>query len=719
VPATDTPPSTVERLRARASGRIGALALVLLAFGLAGLTIAGGLGLKHRRVARDTTAAAMARARDDSARSAAAIDARLAGVMPSIAAAAADLAPAGLTEAAIVARLEAVAARTPAARGVGVAYAPSAVGGRRLFAPYVVRNADHTTRRVDLAATVDYTTFAHRWYGDTLLDGAAWHEPVDGLASEGRIAIYSVPLFRPGADPVRDAPVGVVFAAVALDDIARVLDGLSLGTNGYAFVFSSEGHYVAHPRRDLVARDVTVFDTAWAKGDTALHSAAIRSLRGERGLIEEIDPSTGQASWLAYVPLKSSGWTLAVVYFADAILLNPDRERRDVFRITGAAVMGVGMMGMGLFVLLINSRASSLWTVAISMSCVVAAGIVGLWWVSSRFPSTQADARTPVLDIASAEQYLRAYQRDSGRRRLDEIPTGIFVRSIEFLSSTNVAITGSIWQRIPAGAPAQFILADADKPEIREVSRRRAGAEDLVLWSFSASLREPFPYDKYPFDQQAVWVRLRPSTLDRGVVLIPDLGAYTVTNPAARPGVASDLVLPGWALVSSYFDYDAPDFNANFGYEQFDASAALPDLYFNVKVSRRFLGPFVSNVIPLTVASIMIFSLLLISSKSQTHSRFAGFTAKDTVSGAAAVFFVISYQHITLRNALASPRLIYLEYFYFTTYLALLAVMLNGILFARSDGGPILEFRDNLVPKIAYWPTVMTFLFVLTLWVFY
>jgi len=344
--------------------------------------------------------------------------------------------------------------------------------------------------------------------------------------------------------------------------------------------------------------------------------------------------------------------------------------------------------------------------------------MISLWWYASRYPPDVTEDRATVLDMASAGQYLKSYQHDTGGKRLTEIPTGVFVKSIEFLSSANVAVTGSIWQRLPPGGGPEFLLADAYKPEIREVSRRRLGAQDVVVWSFSASLRVPFPYDRYPFDKQAVSVRLRPIVADRGTVLVPDLGAYTVTNPTARPGVSGDLVLPGWQLVASYFDYRAPVFNTNFGYEQFDPNAASPDLYFNVEVSRRFLGPFVSNLIPLTVAGIMIFALLLISSKSD-HSRFAGFTAKDTVSGAAAVFFVISYQHITLRNALASPRLIYLEYFYFTTYLGLLAVMLNGILFARGAGGTVLEYRDNLVPKIAYWPTAMTFLFIVTLWVFY
>lgn len=257
--------------------------------------------------------------------------------------------------------------------------------------------------------------------------------------------------------------------------------------------------------------------------------------------------------------------------------------------------------------------------------------------------------RVRVLDMTETEQFLRTYEQRSSSRRLDRIRTGAFVKSIEFLSSTNVQVTGQVWQRFPAPAPrvAAFALADADKPDILEVSRHREGAEEVVLWSFPATIRDNFSYEKYPFDRQNVSVRLKPSTLGRAEVLVPDFPAYTVSNPAARPGLASDL-----------------------------------------------------------------------GSKDERLSQFAGFTAKDIIKGAAA-FFVISFQHIALRNALASPRLIYFEYFYFTTYLGLLGVVLNGILFATGAGGQVVEFRDNLLPKIAFWPTLMTGLFIVTLVVFY
>lgn len=122
---------------------------------------------------------------------------------------------------------------------------------------------------------------------------------------------------------------------------------------------------------------------------------------------------------------------------------------------------------------------------------------------------------------------------------------------------------------------------------------------------------------------------LRPSAIDETTALVPDLTSYQMMNPVLQPGVAEDLVLPGWDVTGSSFDYRPARYNANVGFEGFEGLKAPPELYFNVAVRRRFLGPFVSTIIPLLVAASMLFSLLLISSKTGSLSKFSGFSAKD------------------------------------------------------------------------------------------
>jgi hypothetical protein len=69
---------------------------------------------------------------------------------------------------------------------------------------------------------------------------------------------------------------------------------------------------------------------------------------------------------------------------------------------------------------------------------------------------------------------------------------------------------------------------------------------------------------------------------------------------------------------------------------------------------------------------------------------------------------------VALRNSLASPVLMYFEYFYFAVYLAILLVSVNAILFAAQLGITPIEHRENLIPKVLFWPFWTAAVFMIT-----
>ena len=72
-----------------------------------------------------------------------------------------------------------------------------------------------------------------------------------------------------------------------------------------------------------------------------------------------------------------------------------------------------------------------------------------------------------------------------------------------------------------------------------------------------------------------------------------------------------------------------------------------------------------------------------------------------------------------MRDSLEVSNLIYLDYFFFIIYLVLLGVSINSILFTRTDSFRLLEYRDNIIPKMSFWPLLLGTLLVVTEWVFY
>jgi hypothetical protein len=84
------------------------------------------------------------------------------------------------------------------------------------------------------------------------------------------------------------------------------------------------------------------------------------------------------------------------------------------------------------------------------------------------------------------------------------------------------------------------------------VYRAQQGNEELIGWSFQATLREQIDYHRYPLGRHQIWLQLWHIDFERNVYLLPDLRAYTSLVPATLPGVDPDLVLENWEIQQSF-----------------------------------------------------------------------------------------------------------------------------------------------------------------------
>jgi hypothetical protein len=451
---------------------------------------------------------------------------------------------------------------------------------------------------------------------------------------------------------------------------------------------------------------------------------AVRATKGERGSILSFEPLTGDSDWMFFEPVPTTGWAVVTVFPRSAFELDAGTQRHLLFLIVFTGLVTLALAGSTVVRMTRLDAASRLWTDAAILALMLSAGVGVLWWVADRHPASTGESGRPLVDRDGVEQYLHANgtrDRTGVLRPVVRIPTGVYVRSIAFQSSTDVTVTGFIWQRyadgVHDGIARGFAMPEADTitdKQVTEWYRTKAGGEERIGWQFIVKLREHFSYARYPFDRQEVWLRLRPADLRSDLVLVPDFDGYPIMAPGALPGVSRDLVLPGWEATSAFFDYRLHSYNTDFGLRKLRAYDDAPELYFNVSLRRLFLGPFVSSIVPLSVAVAMIFGVLVISTRRDKSSSLFGFSAESSLRSAAALFFVVSFQHVALRNSLASPVLMYFEYFYFAVYLAILLVSVNAILFAAQLGIRPIEHRENLIPKVLFWPLWTAAVFVIT-----
>ena len=168
---------------------------------------------------------------------------------------------------------------------------------------------------------------------------------------------------------------------------------------------------------------------------------------------------------------------------------------------------------------------------------------------------------------------------------------------------------------------------------------------------------------------------------------------------------------------ASFFDYHFNSYNSSFGIAEKFSSEARPELYFNIVAQRKFNSPFITNIVPLFVVALLLFSVLMTSKKNA--NELLGFSGFGVVEACGAFFFVVIISQTQVRESLEVSETIYLDYFYFTMYLMLTIVTIISILFTRRDPLKFISYEDNIIAKMAYWPLLLGTLLVITNFVFY
>lgn len=319
------------------------------------------------------------------------------------------------------------------------------------------------------------------------------------------------------------------------------------------------------------------------------------------------------------------------------------------------------------------------------------------------------------------------------------VPTGVFILSFDFVKANEANLTGYVWQRHRieqlAGdddntserkARAGILFPEqvnSSSTRVEESYRREqtnaAGEREVVIgWYFDVTVRQHFDYTKYPLDRHDLWLRLWPRDFDKDVVLVPDLAAYNTTGRGDIFGIDRDIVPGTWAILDTFFSYKRKCYDTRFGLRSYEGQYNFPELHYNITLSRRFENAFIVALVPLISVLVLLYSVLVLATADRDRASVFGFNASGAIGASSALLFVVMLAHVSLRREFATTQLVYLEYFYLITYVAVLAVSVNVYLFSAQHHGRVLDWLhrdDNLVPKLAFWPLVLAFLAAVTL----
>jgi uncharacterized membrane protein YgcG len=392
-----------------------------------------------------------------------------------------------------------------------------------------------------------------------------------------------------------------------------------------------------------------------------------------------------------------------------------------------AAVIVLAVVAvMALSVLVYRPERGDLWSLVKTSASWSIALLLALTVAWSAIAGTQRQNRWHGTLVTGAAE-VDAYLADHVPTSFDpiRIPTGVMIQSMEFLNGDNVQVSGYMWQRygpdVPSDLERGVVLAEAVKEayDATEAYRFEENGVETVGWYFAATLRQPFEFAEFPFDEQDLWLRMWSRDFSRDIILVPDFNAYYAMDPETLPGMEREFVYSGWAPIYSGFSFSNQPYNSSFGIGDAGEFQEFPELYFNLVLDRNFGGPFFEYFVFAIAVAFLLFGLLALSTDDENLKGRFQLTTAQVLVAASGLLFAVILKHNQMRSAVGTQGLSYIETIPIMLYGNIVFVVLNAILLASPLNARLIRHRHNLIPTLAYWPVVLGLLLAVTLIVFF
>ena len=611
-------------------------------------------------------------------------------------------------------------------QGVTAAYEPYAFSSEsRLYSPYYNKG---TKEFLYVGKKYDYTDASDEaadWYTQVRDEGAKWVEPYFAKGALDWYVDYGVP-FHYQSGPKRGEVRGTVTLSFVCSGFKELIHSLSLGKTGYGIITSPNGQFLAHPIDEYVGVK-NLKELAESTSNGRLAKAYDELLLGNQGVARYRDEALNDHRLFSYDQIPTSGWGIGLLFFESDLLLDRAAMHRRYIHLA----LLLSLVFVCLLAIQYNKDyldEGEIWRLSLVSSVLLLANIVLIGVLRHR--GDQVDdlrGSPPIIDMSSLSTFVN--QQNTRARELHVeastvVPTGMFIRRMDFADSYNLNVSGMVWQKYPSsfatdsnlGFRFPQISPFAESSYVEEAYRQEVAAKEgeegylLIGWDFRVTLRLNLQYADFPFDKREINIEIVP--LDRAdrMLLVPDLASYTYTNPSKKCGLSDSIEMSGSEVVQTYFNFTTEDFRSDFGYGIKGLFEEVPVLHFNIQLRRILLNAFVTYLIPIVVTLVMMF--LLIYACRKTTER------QGIIESMAAFCFVLIFSHIDLRREIVTADLVYIEYFYFITYAMVMLSTFNLITYTL-DKSPVFDFNENQVFKAMFFPAFLLAVLVVTLVKFY
>jgi sigma-B regulation protein RsbU (phosphoserine phosphatase) len=243
-----------------------------------------------------------------------------------------------------------VVEKNPEIYGASIAFEPYAFKkDTEFFAPYFFREEGIISfKHLDK----HYNYFFWDWYQiPRELQRPEWTEPYFGEGGGILMCSYGMPFYKYSNG--RRQLAGVVVVYISIESLREIVSSIKILKTGYGFLISKNGTYITHPMKDLIMNE-TIFSIAEARNNKGLREIGRKMIKGESSLTPFTANSvfTGKKCWMMHVPIKSNGWSLAVLFPQDELM-------EDIVRLNKIVIL-LGIIGIFLLSLAVAYIARSI-----------------------------------------------------------------------------------------------------------------------------------------------------------------------------------------------------------------------------------------------------------------------------------------------------------------------------------------------------------------------
>lgn len=549
------------------------------------------------------------------------------------------------------------------------------------------------------------------WYNKAIKDGQGWSNPAYDASKQSK-TVYTLPFYLPS----KNEPAGVIAITYNLEKIITGVKNIEVGKMGYGMLIGSNGNLIYHPLDQYVKNKLSLIDVGRESNNQALKEIAQRMLTHTSG-VDTYTDHINTSYWLVYEKVPDIGWYVVVTFSNESLPLPLGKLRKQLMWAIITLVIGLLLAAMLFAKVWEGIIGIRRWSIISGI--ILASALIMFWNLTRMSPYEPSTESIVVRDQTGLDKYLELLNVETQQRNEKlpvAVPTGLILYSVSFPDSNRVSLSGYLWQKITKGMQIKpgVLFPEASENSLKEIFRKTDDGIETIGWNISATFLQKHRYSYFPFDKVHIDIIMSSADFENNVILVPDFSGYKSYDVDPLPGITNKINIPGYYLDRSFFSFSIIPSYDEVGLDALRKVTEKIRLHYNILLKRKLINPLIIFMLPLLIILFSIYAVFLVTQK--LRGKFDAFRSLGAYTG---LFFSLIILHQTLRNQVQSGELLYIEYFFFFTYLTILLLVLHTLLLRVSKIANVLNEKVSPYLKIIFWPLQFALWFAITMIIFY